>query len=200
MPDPSHSPDAIPSPWRRLFRPEIYRSKLYHSAHPTFRAGWRFIIRIKPFERNFMVMKIFDNEFVLCDLDDSLPVLRHYWKNAPSGEQFKVGLLKILEEYKTLKQSYKGLAWLADTTQLGELDEKTEAWLVEEWEDMLFAKAGVKIHAVILGESIFADYPMENFKSDAEQKFQDYNVHLGVFSSQEEAYTWIKEQQPLIVN
>ncbi len=147
-----------------------------------------------------MVMKIFDNEFVFCDLDDSLPVLRHYWKKAPSGDQFKSQLSKVLEEYKTLSQSFKGLAWLADTTKLGELDEDTEAWLVEEWEDLLFGKAGVKIHAVILGESIFADYPMENFKSDAEQKFQDYNVHLGVFSSQEEAYLWIKEQQQLITS
>jgi uncharacterized protein YhjY with autotransporter beta-barrel domain len=41
---------------------------------------------------------------------------------------------------------------------------------------------------------------MENFKLDAEQKFQDYNVHLGVFSNEEEAYAWIKEQQMLIVN
>jgi len=144
-------------------------------------------------------MRIFDSEFVSCELDDSIPVLRHYWKTAPPAEEFKSKLLKVLEEYKALKQSFKGLAWLADTTQLGELDEKTEVWLVEEWEDLLFAKAGVKIHAVILGESIFADYPMENFMRDAEQKFQDYNVHLGVFSSQEEAYSWIKEQL-LIVN
>ena len=139
-------------------------------------------------------MRIFDNEFLYCELDDSLPVLRHYWKKATPGEQFKLNLLKVLEEYKVLRQSYKGLAWLADTTQLGELDEKMETWLVEEWEDLLFGKAGVKIHAVILGESIYADYPMENFKQDAEQKFQDYNVHLGVFSNEEEAYTWIKEQ------
>lgn len=139
-------------------------------------------------------MRIFDNEFLSCELDDSLPVLRHYWKKAPPAEQFQLELLKVLEEYNKLKQPFKGLAWLADTRQLGELDEKTEAWLVEEWEDLLFVQTGVKIHAVILGESIFADYPMENFKADAEQKFQDYNVHLGVFSSQEEAYSWIKEQ------
>jgi hypothetical protein len=141
-----------------------------------------------------MVMQIFDNEFLICELDDSLPVLRHYWKKATPGEQFKLNLLKVLEEYKVLKKSYISLAWLADTTQLGELDEKMETWLVDEWEDLLFAKAGVKIHAVILGESIFADYPMENFKQDAEQKFEEYNVHLGVFSNEEEAYTWIKEQ------
>jgi hypothetical protein len=141
-----------------------------------------------------MVMQIFDNEFLICELDDSLPVLRHYWKKATPGEQFKLNLLKVLEEYKVLKKSYISLAWLADTTQLGELDEKMETWLVDEWEDLLFVKAGVKIHAVILGESIFADYPMENFKQDAEQKFEEYNVHLGVFSNEEEAYSWIKEQ------
>lgn len=142
-----------------------------------------------------MIMRIFDDEFLLCELDDSLPVLRHYWKKSPSGEQFKSELLKVLDEYKKLCQSFRMLAWLADTTQLGELDEKTEVWLVEEWEQLLFVKSAVKIHAVILGESIFADYPMENFKFDAEQKFQDYNVHLGVFSNQKEAYSWIKEQQ-----
>ncbi|HZB14303.1 MAG TPA: hypothetical protein VE467_14785 [Chryseolinea sp.] len=141
-----------------------------------------------------MVMQIFDNEFLICELDDSLPVLRHYWKKATPGEQFKLNLLKVSEEYKVLKKSYISLAWLADTTQLGELDEKMETWLVDEWEDLLFVKAGVKIHAVILGESIFADYPMENFKQDAEQKFEEYNVHLGVFSNEEEAYSWIKEQ------
>ena len=141
-----------------------------------------------------MVKRILDNEFLLCELDDSLPVLRHYWKKAPSGEQFRSNLLKVLEEYRPLSLSFKELAWLADTAELGELDEKTETWLVEEWEDLLFVKSDVKIHAVILGESIYADYPMENFKQDAEEKFQTYNVHLGVFSDQEEAYAWIKEQ------
>ena len=138
-----------------------------------------------------MVMMIFDNEFLSCELDDSLPVLRHYWKVQPTGEQFRSQRLNVLEEYKKLKPTYEDLAWLADTTELGELDEETETWLVEVWEDLLFVKAGVKIHAVILGESIFADYPMENFKQDAEQKFHAYNVHLGVFSTKEEAYDWI---------
>ena len=49
--------------------------------------------------------------------------------------------------------------------------------------------------AVILGNSIYADYPMENFMLDAEQKFQNFDVHLGVFSNQHDAYVWIREQQ-----
>ena len=142
-----------------------------------------------------MIISIFDNEYLTCELDDSLPVLRHRWKRSPGGEAFKANLLKVLEEFKKLKGSYSMLAWLADTTLLGELDEDVEQWLVDVWEDLLFAKREVKIHAVILGNSIFADYPMENFKLDAERKFKDFDVHLGVFSNQDEAYHWIREQQ-----
>ena len=145
-----------------------------------------------------MIINIFENEALTCELDDSLPVLRHRWKRATDGEEFRSNLLKVLEEFKKLKESYSLLAWLADTTLLGELDEETEHWLVDIWEDLLFAHREVKIHAVILGNSIFADYPMENFKLDAEQKFKDFDVHLGIFSNQHDAYQWIKEQQLLV--
>lgn len=142
-----------------------------------------------------MIINIFEDKSIACELDDSLPVLRHRWKHNMEGPAFRDYLMKVLDEYKKLKHSYALLAWLADTTLLGELDEETELWLVEVWEDLLFAQREVKIHAVILGNSIYADYPMENFKQDAEQKFHDYDVHLGVFSNQRDAYEWIREQQ-----
>ena len=119
-----------------------------------------------------MRIGIFENEFVKCELDDSLPVLRHRLLLSPPAEEFKFNLQRIQEEYIQLKKSYRNLAWLADTQQLGELDQDVDQWLVDEWEDLLFTKAGVQVHAVILGASIFADYPMEKFKLDAEEKFQ----------------------------
>lgn len=142
-----------------------------------------------------MIIGIFDNEFVKCELDDSLPVLIHRWKSSLPGEEFKYNLRRVLDEYITLKKSYGNLAWLADTVKLGELDEEVEEWLVNTWEDLVFKKATVKIHAVILGQSIFADYPMEKFKNDSEVKFKEMNVRLGVFSSQAEAFQWIRQQQ-----
>ena len=141
-----------------------------------------------------MTLGIFDNEFVTCELDDSLPVLKHRWKQAPLGEEFKFTLKRILEEYKSLLKSYKNLAWMVDAAELGELDEEVENWLVTDWEKMLFENAGVKVHAVILGQSIFADYPMEKFKQGAEKKFEKLDVRLGVFSNQQEAYSWMKDQ------
>ena len=145
-----------------------------------------------------MILKIFENEFLLCQLDDSLPVLKHTWKKEASGLDFKSNLMKVLDEYDVLKHSYAKLAWLADTTLLGELDEETEQWLGEVWEEMLFQKSGVKIHAVILGNNIFADYPMEKFKKHAEEKFEELDVRLGVFSNEKNAYRWVSEQQVLI--
>ncbi len=138
-----------------------------------------------------MLIGIFENEFVKCELDEDVPVLRHRWKTAPPGEEFKFNLKRILAEYIQLRKTYKQLAWLANTDLLGELDLDIEQWLVDEWEDMLFNQAGVQVHAVILGASIFADYPMEHFKMDAEKKFKSKNIHLGVFSNEKEAYEWM---------
>lgn len=137
-------------------------------------------------------MLIFDNEHVTCELDDEVPVLRHKWKYNVPGEEFKINLLKILDHDRELAGSHDHLAWLADTTLLGELDENVENWLVSSWEDLIFREGGVKIHAVILGQSIYADYPMEKFKMDAEQRFHSQEVRLGVFSSLNDAYAWMK--------
>jgi hypothetical protein len=139
-----------------------------------------------------MIIPIFKTDLVSCELDDSLPVLKHTWHKAPQGEEFKKNLLNILESFKSLRGSYASLAWLADTTELGELDEEIERWLDEVWQELLFKKAQVRIHAVVLGPNIFADYPMEKFKMEAEQKFRELKVSLGVFSNVDDAYAWMK--------
>jgi hypothetical protein len=141
-----------------------------------------------------MIAGIFENEFVTCQLDDSLPVLLHRWRSELPGEEFRYNLRRILDEYVALRKSYHQLAWLADTRKLGELDEATEYWLTETWENLLFRQGGVKVHAVILGASIFADYPMEKFKNDAEAKFKNEQVRLGVFSNEPDAYRWMQAQ------
>jgi hypothetical protein len=73
-----------------------------------------------------MIIGIFDNEFVTCQLDDSLPVLMHRWKQAPPSEEFEFTLKRILDEYKIRVKTYPTLAWLVDAALLGELDEKVE--------------------------------------------------------------------------
>ncbi|MCK6617921.1 MAG: hypothetical protein L6Q51_09765 [Cyclobacteriaceae bacterium] len=139
-----------------------------------------------------MILQIFDNEYVTCELDDSLPVLKHRWKKPLPGNIFRETLVAIQQRYIDLSKSYANLAWLADTQLLGEVDEETEKWFSEVWEDLLFNKAGVKIHAVILGEDIFADYPMEKFKLQAAEKYKTHQVQLEVFSDEQEAYDWIR--------
>ncbi len=137
-------------------------------------------------------MTQFENEYVVCELDESLPVLKHRWKKAPPGKIFRENLIMIQHHYTSLTDTFSGLAWLADTQLLGEADEETEKWFSEVWDDLLFNQAKVKYHAVILGEDLFAEYPMEKFKMDAEKKFQQRGVQLGVFSDEAEAYDWLR--------
>ncbi len=64
-------------------------------------------------------------------------------------------------------------------------------WLDEEWDHLIFREAGVKVHAVILGTDIFADYPMEMFKLASIQKNSELGIELEVFSSADKAYEWL---------
>ncbi len=139
-----------------------------------------------------MMITVFDNEFVTCQLDDELPVLKHRWKGPLPGEMFRQNLLHIAEHYRRLSKTYANLAWLADTELLGEVDEETEKWFDEVWDKLLFEELRVKFHAVILGEDLFAEYPMEKFKLRAAEKFRTHGVQLEVFTDETEAYDWIR--------
>ena len=139
-----------------------------------------------------MIHFIFENDYVICELDDSVPVLKHRWKEETPGEIFRKNLITIQQHYVELVKDYPHLAWLADTQLLGEVDEETEKWFTNVWEDLLFNQAKVKIHAVILGDDFFAEYPMEKFKMDAELKFYKQGVLLGVFSDEQDAYDWMR--------
>jgi len=140
-----------------------------------------------------MTEKVYENECVVCELDDLVPVLRHRWIRRPSSEEFRSGLISILEEYKKYKHDYDGLKWLADTELLGQLTKEDEEWLTSEWDHLLFNEAGVKVHAVILGPDLFADYPMEIFKRSSNKKFDEKGVKLEVFANEEKAYGWLNE-------
>ena len=54
-----------------------------------------------------MTLFIFENEFVICELDDSLPVLKHRWKRQAPGEEFRKNLIEIQRHYLKLKARTK---------------------------------------------------------------------------------------------
>jgi hypothetical protein len=137
-------------------------------------------------------MILFENDYLICTLDEALPVLKHRWKQAPPGNIFRENLVEVQRHYLALSREHANLAWLADTQLLGEVDQETERWFSEVWDDLLFNQAKVKIHAVILGEDLFEEYPMEKFKMDAQKKFNLLGVQLEVFSDESDAYDWIR--------
>ena len=139
-----------------------------------------------------MITTILKREYLLCELDDQIPVLKHHWLRHPTSEEFKDGLTSMYQEYIRVKDDFEELKWLADTRLIGELDREVKEWLNEDWDSMLFIEAGVKTHAVIKGPDLYADYPMEIFKLVSSKKYQDMGIKLEVFENEEKAYEWLK--------
>ena len=139
-----------------------------------------------------MSTKIIEHDFLLCELDDEVPVLKHRWLRNPSDKEFIDGLTSIQREYMKIKDDYEDLKWLADTTLIEELNTEVKQWLTEKWDKMLFIDAGVKTHAVIRGPDLYADYPMEIFKLVSSKKYKELGIKLEVFENEEKAYEWLK--------
>ena len=140
-----------------------------------------------------MSKEILSNEWLTVVIDEEIPVMIHHWLVSPSEDDFKAQLMEVQKLYLKEKGNYQNLKWLADTKLLGERSFEEEKCLEEVWEKMLFEEAGVKVHAVLLGDDIYADYSMEKFKSLAAKRYEEEGVKLGVFIKEENAMKWLKE-------
>jgi hypothetical protein len=99
---------------------------------------------------------------------------------------------EVYNEYVKHKKSNPVLHWLGDARLMGVLSLEDQSWLDKVWNEMLFVKAGVKTHAVIIGTDIFAKYAMEKFKKSMLAKYADQNLLMETFPDKEAAYKWFK--------
>ena len=140
-----------------------------------------------------MIIPLLKNDLLVAEIDTEIVVMKHRWLQEPTADQFEAGLVQLQLLYLEHVGAYPGLKWLADTKMLGQRSYEEEQWLEKTWEVLLFEKAGVKVHAVILGDDIFADYSMEKFKGLAAAKYKEVGVKLGVFLTEEDAIAWLKQ-------
>ena len=138
------------------------------------------------------MIPIFSEEFLECFFDEDAKVLFHVWKRKPHGDEFRDGLTKVYNEYINTKKTNPILHWLGDTRLMGVVSLEDQTWLDKVWNEMLFVKAGVKSHAVIIGTDIFAKYAMEKFKKNMQSKYTAQNLFMETFADKESAYKWFK--------
>ncbi len=158
------------------------------------------VIDYATFDQNPMTMKsLFKESYLECFIDSDAKVLFHVWLTKPTNEQFKQGLTKVFDQYQIQKKQISPLHWLGDTRLLGVISIENQGWLDKVWNDMLFIKAGVKTHAVIIGTDVFAKYAMEKFKTSMQAKYNDKDLRLETFPDKESAYKWFKSVEPSLV-
>lgn len=137
--------------------------------------------------------QLFKENYLECYLDEEAKVLFHVWTSKPTSEQLRNGLTRVFNQYNTHKKSFSTpLHWLGDTQKIGVITIDDQGWLEKVWNEMLFVKAGVRAHAVIIGSDVFAKYAMEKFKTSMQAKYADKNLFLETFKDKDEAYKWFK--------
>lgn len=135
---------------------------------------------------------LFEEKYLICQFDEEERIVYHKWLDKAKGEDFRSGLTRVCNEFIKLKRDFPDLHWLGDTQQLTVLPLEDQKWLDEVWNDMLFVKAGVKSHAVIVGNDVFSKYAMEKFKKSMNIKYSNKNILLETFKDEKEAYQWFK--------
>ncbi len=136
---------------------------------------------------------LFEEEFLVCKFDEENKILYHIWLDKAKGDLFRNSLLKVLDHYKKLKSDHPVLHWLGDTRNLSVLPLDDQKWLDVTWNELLFEEAGVKTHAVIIGDDAFARYAMDKFKNSMNQKYASKNIILETFKDEAAAYSWFKK-------
>lgn len=137
-----------------------------------------------------MTKIVFEESFISCYLNTTVPVLAHRWKAHPSSEDFRSTLIRMINLFKELKKEYPLLTWCGDTTNLGVLSLDTQSWLTEKWSAMM-VEAKVTYHALIVPKDVFAKFAMNKFKNNLDGHHREQIV-INQFADEQSAYHWLQ--------
>lgn len=138
--------------------------------------------------------EIFKEPYLECFYDEDANVMFHIWIRKPASDELRTGLTRVCNEYMKLKNARgSNIHWLGDTRKFGVVSVDDQGWLEKTWNEMLFVKADVKTHAVIIGNDVFVKYAMDKFKNNMMEKYKDRNLHMETFPEKDGAYKWFKE-------
>ena len=138
-----------------------------------------------------MKKQIFEEPYLECYLEDSVPVLAHRWKSHPNKDEFKSSLMKMIEHFKALRKDHPALTWCGDTTNLGVLSLETQNWLNEEWSQIM-VKAQLKYHALVVPKDVFAKHAMKKFKDSIDSGHKE-EIVISYFTEETAAFNWLKD-------
>jgi hypothetical protein len=143
--------------------------------------------------------EIFKQPYLECFYDEDANVMFHAWIRKPSSDELKTGLTRVCNEYMNLRKARgSNIHWLGDTRKFGVVSVDDQGWLEKVWNEMLFVKANVRTHAVVIGNDVFVKYAMEKWKNSMMEKHKDTNLHMATFPEKDEAYRWFKECEKVV--
>gem|GEM_PF-2338328 len=140
---------------------------------------------------------LFEENYLTCHYDETIPVIAHRWNGFVKGDLFRSGIQRCLGEYTRIKNQSgnQPLHWICNSTDLKVLAPKDSEWVNTEFAEMLLQRRIRRI-AMIIAKDVFAQMAVTSFEKAVGTKAGTSNqdVITRFFANEEEAKTWLKFQ------
>jgi hypothetical protein len=128
-------------------------------------------------------MILFDEKYLRIEVDKNQDLMVQTWKGNVSSEEYREGVLKVLEIFREQKVS-KVISDTKEQANVKKEDVDFEEKLVPE-----FIKSGMKCYAFVIPTNSFAKLSVERFKKESESK-----LPLQYFDDVEKAREWLRRK------
>jgi hypothetical protein len=122
----------------------------------------------------------FDSDYKRIEYDEEHRVLIATWKLAPTSEEFRSGMIAMLD---AMKQFNTGRL-VYDVVPLGVLLEEDSIWAATEWRDKAIALGRSKV-AFVLSDDVFTMLSVESMMEK-----EDREVSIAYFKRMQDALRW----------
>ncbi len=129
-------------------------------------------------------MKNVDLGFFQARYDEQLDAIVETWCTAPTSEEFRIGMNKIID---LMKANQTG-ALIGDTRELGAMSEEDQQWSFTDWLTRAL-EVGYHSFAVIVSSDVFAQMSVEDTLTEVQAKT---TVTIQYFDDEEKAREWIE--------
>jgi hypothetical protein len=129
-------------------------------------------------------MSYFEEDFATVAFDESMEAVVATVHDYAEGETFRAYMDSIIDGLEDTGTS----KLLADTTDMGPLDQDDQVWSVQDWAPRAEA-AGLEHIAFVMPESVIANLSVENVMDMVED-----GINRNYFDDPVEARQWLREQ------
>ena len=129
---------------------------------------------------------IFDQPYGQVLYDPQVPCVITKWHRFANFQEMTTLLEAALAYVQAHSSPQHPWGWVGDTRQMGAIPEKTQQWLMHDFNPRLTA-AGIREVSMVVAETVFGHLAAQRYAQNTSQAQEQYALRTGYYESVEAA-------------